>query len=97
LYTVSPDPLFTVEHRETSAEGAVPPGKYLTLYYIRAEEDRMVQDQSIYRKSVTEEKEKDTTLFGGGFLERATKGMEDEKTIAKVAGTRPVGNPSYKK
>jgi len=40
-----------------------------------------------------EEKEKDSTLFGGGFLERAAKRMEDEKAIAKVTG----GASNYKK
>jgi len=36
-----------------------------------------------------EEEKKETTLFGGGFLERASKRMEDEKTLAKVTGSKP--------
>ena len=31
-------------------------------------------------------KEKGKTLFGGGFLEKATKRIEEEKALAKVAG-----------
>lgn len=33
-----------------------------------------------------EAKEKDKTLFGGGFLKKATKRIEEEKVLAKVAG-----------
>ena len=33
-----------------------------------------------------EEKDKGKTLFGGGFLEKATKRIEEEKALAKVAG-----------
>ena len=33
-----------------------------------------------------EPKEKGKTLFGGGFLEKATKRIEEEKLLAKVAG-----------
>ena len=35
---------------------------------------------------VNQEKLKETTLFGGGFLERATKRIEQQKALAKVAG-----------
>jgi len=35
-----------------------------------------------------EKKAKGTTLFHGGFLEKATKRMEQEKALAKVAGER---------
>ena len=36
-----------------------------------------------------EDVEKETTLFDGGFLERASKRMEDERTLAKVTGSKP--------
>ena len=36
----------------------------------------------------TERKDKETTLFQGGFLEKATKRMEQEKALAKVAGNK---------
>ena len=35
---------------------------------------------------VNQEKLKETTLFGGGFLERVTKRIEEQKALAKVAG-----------
>ena len=35
------------------------------------------------------DKKKGTTLFGSGFLERASKRMEEEKALAKVTGSRP--------
>jgi len=35
------------------------------------------------------EEEKESTLLGGGFLERASKRMEDEKTLAKVTESKP--------
>ena len=42
----------------------------------------------------SQDKVKETTLFGGGFLERATKRIEEQKALAKVAG---VGNgPPHK-
>ena len=34
----------------------------------------------------TKGERKETTLFGGGFLERAAKRLEDEKALAKVTG-----------
>lgn len=36
----------------------------------------------------TKDKAKETTLSGGGFLERTTKRIEEQKALAKVAGTR---------
>ena len=39
------------------------------------------------------EEDKENTLFGSSFLERAAKRMEEEKALAKVTGTRPGGNP----
>ena len=33
---------------------------------------------------------KETALFGARFLERATKRIEKEKTLAKVTGVQPV-------
>ena len=45
----------------------------------------------------TEDKKEDATLFGGGFLERATKKLEDEKALAKVMGARPGRSATYKK
>ena len=36
-----------------------------------------------------EGKEKEVTLFGGGFLERATKRIEKAKELEKVTGSRP--------
>ena len=35
---------------------------------------------------VNQEKLKETTLFGGGFLERTMKRIEEQKALAKVAG-----------
>ena len=42
-----------------------------------------------------QEKVKETTLFGGGFIEKATKRIEEQKALAKVVGTRNV--PPYKR
>jgi len=36
-----------------------------------------------------EEEGKEMTLFGGGFLERASKRIEEEKMLAKVTGSKP--------
>jgi len=52
-----------------------------------------INPSTVYRP----EKEKDATLFGGGFLERATKSMKDEKFIAKVTGAKSRGSTIYKK
>ena len=72
----------------------MPSGKCLTFDYAREQESGMVQDKP---STVSKEKEKDITLFGGGFLERATKRLEDEKAIAKVTGARTGGSSSYRK
>ena len=34
---------------------------------------------------------KEATLFAGGFMEKATKRMEKEKTLPKVTGSRGSG------
>ena len=40
---------------------------------------------------------KESTLFGGGFLERAAKRLEEEKALVKVTGAKPGGNPPPKR
>ena len=42
------------------------------------------------------DKLKETTLFGGSFLERATKRLEEPKAQAKVAGARNSPSPKCK-
>ena len=44
----------------------------------------------------TESEKKETTLFGGGFLEKAAKRLEEEKVLAKVIGARHGGSPLSK-
>ena len=44
-----------------------------------------------------EGEKKETTLFVGGFLERAAKRLEDEKALAKVTGARHGGVPPPKR
>lgn len=44
-----------------------------------------------------EGKEKQPTLFGGGFLERAAKRIEKTKELEKVTGSRQSGAPPQKK
>ena len=43
-----------------------------------------------------EENKKKSTLFGGGFLDRAAKRLEEEKALVKVTGAKPGGNPPPK-
>jgi len=47
-------------------------------------------------KEDTEDSKKENTLFGRGFLERATKRLEDEKAITKVTGNRFGTKPQQK-
>ena len=42
-------------------------------------------------------KKKETTLFGGGFLKRAAKRLEDEKALAKIIGARQGPAPKYQR
>ena len=44
-----------------------------------------------------EDKEKEVTLFGGGFLERAAKRIEKTKELEKVTGSKQSGGPPQKK
>ena len=44
-----------------------------------------------------EGKEKEVTLFGGGFLERATKRIEKTKELEKVTGGKRSGGPPQKR
>ena len=43
-----------------------------------------------------EESEKESTLFEGGFLQRAVKRLEEKKSLAKMTGARSGRNPSPK-
>ena len=45
---------------------------------------------------VDTESEKETTLFGGGLLDRAAKRLVEEKVIAKVTGARHGRGPPAK-
>ena len=44
-----------------------------------------------------ETKGKETTLFGAGFLERASKRLEEEKALAKVTGSKPAQPPAKRR
>jgi len=44
-----------------------------------------------------ESKEKEVTLFGGGFLEKATKRIEKAKELEKVTGSKRGGAPPQKR
>ena len=46
---------------------------------------------------VVDDKRSESTLFGGGFLERAAKHLEDEKALAKVTGAKSGGGPPQKR
>ena len=44
-----------------------------------------------------EDGKKESTLFGGGFLERAAKRLEEEKTLVKVTGNKTGMKPQQKR